>query len=105
MVRDRMLSASEEDDMALYRLAKPPGSVTSGGCPALYSTDDPERMIAQVKVLPPGETAELLELLDDETAGAIPTETVFRGVAKYATEHGDDDLAGRIEAFLATRGL
>jgi hypothetical protein len=30
---------------------------------------------------------------------------VFRGVAKYATEHGDDDLAGQIEAFLASRGL
>ena len=24
---------------------------------------------------------------------------------KYATEHGDDDLAGRIEAFLAARRL
>jgi hypothetical protein len=30
---------------------------------------------------------------------------VFRGVAKYATEHGDDDLAGRFEAFLTERGL
>lgn len=91
--------------MALYRLAKPPDSVTSGGCPALYSTDDPKRMIAQGEVLLPGETAELLELLDSETAVGIPTETVFRGVAKYATEHGDDDLAGRLEAFLIARGL
>lgn len=91
--------------MALHRLAKAGDSVTSGGCPALYSTDNPARMIGQGKVLGPGETAELLELLDDETAAAIPTETVFRGVAKYATEHGDDDLAGRIEAFLAARGL
>jgi hypothetical protein len=100
-----MLSTPEEDDMALQRLAKSSDSVTSGGCPALYSTPDPRRMIAQGKVLPPGEMTELLELLDDETAGAIPTETVFRGVAKYATEHGDDDLAGRLEAFLMARGL
>jgi hypothetical protein len=100
-----MLSAPEEDDMALLQLAKDAGSVTSGGCPALYSTDDPRRMIAQGKVLAPGETTELLELLDDETAVAIPTETVLRGVAKYATEHGDDELAGRIEAFLATQEL
>jgi hypothetical protein len=91
--------------MALHRLAKDNGSVTSGGCPALYSTDDPAGMIGQGKVLSAAEAAELLELLDDETAVAIPTETVFRGVAKYATEHGDDDLAGRIETFLADRGL
>jgi hypothetical protein len=91
--------------MALHRLVKADGSVTSGGCPALYSTDDPARMIGQGKVLGPAEMAELLERLDDETAVAFPTETVFRGVAKYATEHGDDDLAGRIEAFLTTRGL
>ncbi len=91
--------------MALRRLVKADGSVTSGGCPALYSTDDPTRMVGQGKVLSPEETAELLELLDDETGVAFPTETVFRGVAKYATEHGDDDLAGRIEAFLTARGL
>jgi len=91
--------------MALYRLAKDGDSVTSGGCPALYSTDDPARMIGQGKVLSAEETAELLERLDDETAVAIPTETVFRGVAKYATEHGDDELAGRLEAFLTARGL
>ncbi|MGH3189408.1 MAG: hypothetical protein ACRDPY_08595 [Streptosporangiaceae bacterium] len=91
--------------MVLHRLAKDDDSVTSGGCPALYGTDDPARMISQGKVLSVEETAELLELLDDETAVAIPTETVFRGVAKYATEHGDDDLAGRLEAFLAAKAL
>jgi hypothetical protein len=91
--------------MALHRLVKADGSVTSGGCPALYSTDDPARMIGQGKKLTCEEMAELLELLDDETAAAIPTETVFRGAAKYATEHGDDELAARIEAFLAVRGL
>jgi hypothetical protein len=39
------------------------------------------------------------DVLDRRRAGS------FRGAAKYATEHGDDDLAGQIEAFLATRGL
>lgn len=91
--------------MALHRLAKDAGSLTKGGCPALYSTDDPGRMIGQGKVLDPAETAELWEMLDDETAVTIPTETVFRSVAKYATEHGDDDLASRVEMFLAERGL
>lgn len=92
--------------MALRRLAKDDdGSLIQGGCPAVYSTDDPARMIGQGKVLTPTETSELLELLDDETAVAIPTETVFRCMAKYATEHGDDDLASRIEAFLAAQGL
>jgi hypothetical protein len=65
-------------------------------------------MIGQGKVLgaaETAETAELLELLDDETAVAIPTQTVFRGVAKYATGHGDDILAGQIDTFLAARGL
>jgi hypothetical protein len=101
----RYNSRVEENDMALQRLAKAHDSVTKGGCPALYSTADPARMIAQVKVLASEEASELLELLDDETAGAIPTETVLRSVAKYASEHGDDELASRIEAFLATRGL
>jgi hypothetical protein len=92
--------------MALHRLAKDEnGSVSSGGCPALYSTDDPARMIGQGKVLGSAEIAEVLELLEDETAVAIPTETVFRGVAKYAAEHGDDILAGQIDMFLAARGL
>jgi hypothetical protein len=90
--------------MALYRLAKSADSVTSGGCPALYSTDDPAQMIAQGKFLTDDETAGLLEKLDDETAVAIPTETVMRGLAKYATEQGDDELAARLEAFVADRG-
>jgi len=93
--------------MAIHRLAKDSTSVSSGGCPALYSTDDPARMLAQGKRLAPEDedAAQLEEVLPDETAVAIPTETVFRGVAKYATEHGDDELAGRIEAFLADRRL
>lgn len=91
--------------MAARRLAKDGTSVTSGGCPALYSTDDAQRMIAQVKALPEAEMAEMLEMLPDETAGSIPAETVLRGVAKYVSEQGDDDLAARIEAFVCDRGL
>lgn len=91
--------------MAVYRLAKDNGSVTSGGCPALYSTDDPKVMRAQGKRLTATEMTELLELLDDETAVRIPTETLLRGVAKYVSEHGDDDLAGRVEAFIAAKDL
>lgn len=91
--------------MIMHRLSVARDSVTSGGCPALYSTDDPARMIGQGKKLSQEEESELLQALDDETAVAIPTETVLRGVAKYATEQGDDDLASRIEAFLAARGI
>jgi hypothetical protein len=85
--------------MAACRLAKDKGSLTSGGCPALYDTDDLARMLAQGKKLSDAEMTELLELADDDTAVAIPTETMFRGMAKYATQHGDDELAGRIEAW------
>jgi hypothetical protein len=91
--------------MGLHRLAKDSNSAGAGGCPALYGTGDPTRMIAQGKSLTPAEASELIEVRDDETAVAIPTETVLRGVAKYATEHGDDDLAGQLDAFLADRGL
>jgi hypothetical protein len=91
--------------MVLRRLAKWQGSVANGACPALYCTDDPTMMIGQGKKLTTRQTAELLDVAGDEAAVAIPTETVFRGVAKYATEHGDDDLAGKIEEFLTARGL
>jgi hypothetical protein len=74
------------------------GRYNPGGCPALYGTDDPKRMVAQVKKLSDAELAEVLDLLDGETVGSIPTETVFRGVAKYATEYGNDELAARIDA-------
>jgi len=91
--------------MAIHRLAKDQSSRGKGGCPALYATDDPSRMIAQGPVLPDAEFDELLEIQPFETAVAIPTETVLRGVAKYATEHGADDLTASIEAFLAQREL
>lgn len=91
--------------MAIHRLSVARDSVTSGGCPALYSTDDPARMIGQGKKLSREEESDLLQVLADETAVSIPTETVLRGIAKYATEQGDDALASRIEAFLEARGM
>ena len=91
--------------MTFHRLAKDKQSLTSGGCPALYADDDPARMIAQGKRLNDAEFGMLVELAGDETAVAIPTETVFRAMAKYATEHGDDELVARIEWFLTARGL
>ena len=100
-----MIGCYEEDTMALRRLAKDKSSLTSSGCPALYSTDDPARMIAQGKLLDAAEAAELIELLPDETAVAIPTETVLRSIAKYASEQGDDTLAAACERFLIERGM
>ena len=91
--------------MGVHRLAKWRGSVFNGACPALYSTEDPATMISQGTKPTSAQMAELLEVASDETAVAIPTETVFRGIAKYATEHGDEQLAGKIEEFLAARGL
>lgn len=90
----------------LTRLAKDTASTSSGRCPALYATDDPARMIAQVRQdLTNMERDQILELADDETYGSIPTETVLRAVAKFATEHGDDALAAGLEAFLDARGM
>jgi len=89
----------------LRRLAKDRDSGGGGRCPALYATDDPARMVAQVKVLGGAETAELIEVGPGEVAGSIPTETVFRAAARCASEQGDDALAGAVEAFLADRGM
>jgi hypothetical protein len=102
---DNIPKVPREISMVAYRLAKDNSSVTSGGCPALYSTDDPKEMRAQGKVLTDEELAELLELLDDETAVRIPAETLLRGVARYVSDHGDDDLSGRIEAFVLASEL
>lgn len=89
----------------LRRLAKDTNSTGSGRCPALYATDDPARMVAQVRALSDTETAQLIEIGADEVAGSIPTETVFRAIAKYVSEQGDDTLAGAIEVFLTDRKI
>ena len=91
--------------MALRRLAKDVTSLTSGGCPALYATDDPGWMVAQGPPLSAAEEAALLERLPHELGVRVPTETVLRAVAKHATEHGDDRLAAAVEAFLLERSM
>jgi hypothetical protein len=92
-------------DMALRRLAKDATSTGSGRCQALYATDDPTRMVAQVRVITDADAAQLVELDADEVAGSIPTETLFRAMAKYASEHGDDGLGASIDMFLIERGM
>ncbi len=89
----------------LRRLAKDRESGDSGRCPALYATDDPARMVAQVRLLGDAERAGLIEVGADEVAGSIPTETVFRAAARCAAEHGDGGLAVALETFLAERGM
>jgi len=92
--------------VTLHRLAKWRFSCAVGCCPALYSDpDDPATMVCQGKKLSTAHAAELLEVAEDETGVTIPTETLFRGTAKYVSEHGDDELARKIEEFLTARRL
>lgn len=61
------------------------------GCPAVYvAEDDPAVMVVQGKLLDADTTAELHDMLADETAVRIPTETVMRAAERY--------LAGRVGA-------
>src|SRR5215471_1973705 len=69
------------------------------------SPDDPRWMVWRGPVPTPGESVELQEVLDDETAVAISAEMAFRRAAEYAAEHGDDTLTAQIEAFLTDVGL
>lgn len=63
--------------MKLTRIAK---NVTSGngGCPSVYSTDDPETLVIQGNVLDEETRTNLQQVLVDEDAVAIPTETILR---------------------------
>ena len=72
--------------MKLRKLAKDPGS-NQGACPAVYvAEDDPAVMVVQGKFLDAHTTAELDEVLEDETAVRIPTETLVLAVEKYLAE-------------------
>jgi hypothetical protein len=58
--------------MKLRKLAKDPSS-NQGACPAVYvAEDDPAVMVVQGKLLDAETTAELDEVLTDETAVRIP---------------------------------
>jgi hypothetical protein len=72
--------------MKLRQLAKDSGSNT-GKCPAVYvADDDPAVMVVQGKHLDAATTAELHDMLADETAVRIPAETMVRAVEKYLAE-------------------
>lgn len=63
--------------MELTRIAKANGSGDSG-CPAVYTTDDPDMVVIQGNVLDADTRANLQQVLDDEDAVTLPTETVLR---------------------------
>lgn len=72
--------------MKLRKLAKDPDSQV-GRCPAVYvAEDDPAVMVVQGKLLDSGTTAELQDMLGDETAVRIPAETMVRAVERYLAE-------------------
>jgi hypothetical protein len=72
--------------MKLRKLAKDPDSGKEG-CPAVYvAADDPSVMVVQGKLLDAGTTAELHDMLADETAVRIPAETVMRAAERYLAE-------------------
>jgi hypothetical protein len=72
--------------MKLRKLAKDPNS-NQGACPAVYvAADDPTVMVVQGKLLDSHTTAELDDVLSDETAVRIPAETLVRAVENYLAE-------------------
>jgi hypothetical protein len=72
--------------MKLRKLAKDPGSNT-GECPSVYvAEDDPTMLVVQGECLDADTTAELQDILDDETAVRISAETVVLAVDKYLAE-------------------
>jgi hypothetical protein len=72
--------------MKLRKLAKDPGSNT-GECPSVYvAEDDPSVMVVQGKRLDADTTAELHDVLADETAVRISAATIVRAVEKYLAE-------------------
>ncbi|MGI5127285.1 hypothetical protein ACQEVB_10780 [Pseudonocardia sp. CA-107938] len=88
--------------MKFRRLCKSNDSLSKAdGCPAVYLGEDLLTMIVQGKLLDAPTLAGLLELMDDETAVRIATETVIRAVEKLLVERGRPDLATELENVLA----
>ena len=72
--------------MKLRKLAKDPNS-NQGACPAVYiAKEDPTVMVVQGKLLDAETTGELDDVLVDETAVRVPTETMLRAVEQYLAE-------------------
>ena len=92
--------------MALRRLCKSAKSGEDEECEAVYvDDDDPATMIAQGKRLTDGRTAEFIQLADDETGAALPTETVLRAVGLFLAERGRPAVLAEVEDYLAEAGL
>jgi hypothetical protein len=74
--------------MKITRLAKD-GESGEHGCPAVYvADDDPTVMVVQGTYLDADTRGNLVDRAGDETAVAIPAETVVRAVHSYLAEHG-----------------
>jgi hypothetical protein len=72
--------------MKLRKLAKDPDS-NQGACPAVYVAEDNRAvMVVQGQLLDAETTAELDDVLVDETAVRIPAETMVRAVEQYLAE-------------------
>lgn len=72
--------------MKLRKLAKDADS-KGQGCPAVYvAANDPAVLVVQGKLLDADTTAELHDMLADETAVRIPAETVMRAAERYLAE-------------------
>jgi hypothetical protein len=72
--------------MKLRKLAKDAGT-EEGTYPAVYvAADDPAVMVVQGKLLDADTTAELHDMLADETAVRIPAETLVRAAERYLAE-------------------
>jgi hypothetical protein len=50
----------------------------SSGCPSVYTTEDPELLVVQGRLLDQDTRTTLLNNLEGEDAVAIPTETILR---------------------------
>lgn len=86
--------------MALRRLCKSAGSTEDHECPAVYEAEDQSLMIAQGKILDPSTMAGLQDLAGDETAVAIPAETVLRAAGLYLAERGRPAVLAEVESYL-----
>lgn len=87
--------------MMLRRLCKAEASNKDEECPAVYATDRPASMVAQGKFLDAATAAELQAVGADETAVALPTETVLRAAALFLAEHGRPAMTAEVRDFLA----
>lgn len=90
--------------MMLRRLCKSSSSFPDNECPAVYVDDDPAMMVGQGKLLDAVTTAQLHNLAEDESAVAIPTETLLRAAGLFLAEQGRPGMLAEVESYLAGDG-